>query len=86
MTVIITPRGDESIAATFLPAPIRQAMGCDRAYRLYRCDLDAPTLLEDVDGRLLVETRTFPDEDTAVRWVEAHEKQRRLMHGARVKA
>ncbi len=82
MTVTITPHHLESLAASHLdPAP--RIVGIDCVYRLYPGVVYFSKTYPD--GTLLIETRVFASQIDAEVWVTEHERQRRLLHSARVK-
>jgi len=86
ITVTTTPKAIEQIAAKHMKKTVtRRFDGIDRVYRLYdQCDFDFS--VTDLDGTPLIEARSFANQADATRWVEEDDRQRRLLHCAKVHA
>ena len=82
ITVIWVPHAVEPLAQAFL-SPTHRYVGCDRVYRTYVCDA-AFTFGDLADRLTLIEGKTFSDVAEALAWVENDDRERRLLHAAKV--
>jgi hypothetical protein len=85
MTVVITARDAERIVTKHMKTATRRIVGFDRIYRCYdNCHYDF--IATTLDGTMLTEARSFANHDDAESWIEEDDRQRRLLHSARVYA